>query len=228
MLLQRAIGKDRERGNQSGVERKTLTLARAQLQAGDRETALVTLEPLADSTRLAIAVSAARLYVSAGELERAARIAATMNTNLNPEYRAAASYIEGNIRLAEKDYGAAVDALTLSLDRLDSWLAHYDRGRVYAAAGFHAEALGEFELCQRRIGEASALFLDDSPTFSISGNLPYWLGVVKQELGMSSEAMQAFSGFIQRRTGGATDPLVADARSRLQTLQGDSAAGGQP
>ena len=88
----------------------------------------------------------------------------------------------------------------------------FQLGQAYLEAGFAAEAMDEFQICQDRIGEASALFLDDRPTWRYSATLPYWFGRAEQELGMAHSAKEKYRLFLQLRPEG---PLADDARGRL-------------
>ena len=103
-------------------------------------------------------------------------------------------------------------ALSEAIDKQDHWLLRYERGKVYLRAGYFAEALDEFTECSNRIGEASALFLDDKPTLRVAGELPYWLARAQAELGMAGAAAENFRRFIERRPA---DPLADDARQRI-------------
>ena len=120
--------------------------------------------------------------------------------------------------MAEGNLVQAVDALEDSLSRADAWLTHYGLGRAYLAAGYAAEALAEFQTCKRRLGEATSLFLDDSPTFHYSAPLSYWLGVTKQELGMNSEATADLENFLASRNASVDSAQVIDARERIEAM----------
>jgi len=58
----------------------------------------------------------------------------------------------------------------------DVWLGRFDAGVAYVQAGHFAEALLELELCEKRWGEATALFFDDVPTYGYHAPLSYWIG----------------------------------------------------
>ena len=69
-------------------------------------------------------------------------------------------------------------------------------------------------LCEQRRGEATAIFLNDLPTWRYMAALPYWLGRAQQELGMADAATSSFQGFLSSYD--ADDRLTQDAKSRLQ------------
>ena len=117
-----------------------------------------------------------------------------------------------------KFYPEAQQQLRLFLDKYpEHWRTSYARnllGRAYLEADFFAEALGEFTACEERRGEASAVFLDDTPSVRYLSTLPYWTGRAQAGLSMRSAANQEFGKFLALRPEGG--PLADDARQRLQ------------
>ena len=110
---------------------------------------------------------------------------------------------------------SAIDAYREAVKFADFWLARYEMGVVYARAGAWAEAHAEFTACEKRRGEATAIFLDDTPTVRYLAALPYWLGRAQEGLGQQAAAHANYTKFLANR--GATlpaDPLVIDARKR--------------
>ena len=122
--------------------------------------------------------------------------------------------IEGEALLRR---GNARDALARFEDakRLgDAWLVHFDRGQAYLQLGAFTEADADFEACAKRRGEATAVFLDDVPTFHYFPPVYYYLGRAQQGLG-SANATDSYKQFLAIKTKGDGDPLVADARRRM-------------
>ena len=95
---------------------------------------------------------------------------------------------------------------------------HFDAGRAYIDLGAFAEADSELEACQKRRGEATALFLDESPTYYVFPPVYYYLGRAQQGL-KSSAAADSYKTFIDIKNGGQ-DPLLADAAKRMAALSG--------
>ena len=60
--------------------------------------------------------------------------------------------------------GDAMEALADARKRADLWLVRFTTGVAYSGFNHHVEA-DELEGCTKRIGEATAVFLDDVPTF---------------------------------------------------------------
>jgi tetratricopeptide (TPR) repeat protein len=186
-LLTAAIATDEATGNDIGRANKLIALAQAYQGLAETELARRALElALANSTSLSHRVPAARLYVELGDMSAANAIVQALDGSLQTESRASAALITGNILLAEGKIVAAVDALRESLEKSDAWLTRFDLGRAYFTAGSYAEALSEFEECERRIGEAAAIFLDDIPTYHYTTPMQRWLTDTKQKLGMSA------------------------------------------
>ena len=121
---------------------------------------------------------------------------------------------------AQENPVAAVDAFNRSLERIDSWLARMGLGRAYYASGFYAEALGEFEQCRDRLGEATALFLDDIPTFHHAAPLYYWLGQTKLSLGMTKQARADLEQYVSLRVDSDRSVTTESARSEVRKLNG--------
>jgi hypothetical protein len=99
------------------------------------------------------------------------------------------------------------------------WLARFYLGVAYETAGRHGEAISELEICRRRIGEATALFLDEVPTYRYAAPLPYWLARAQEGLGQAAQARSNYEAFLGQKKGPTRDSLVLDARRRLAALR---------
>jgi hypothetical protein len=97
---------------------------------------------------------------------------------------------------------------------VDTWLGRYLLGRAYLEAGAFTEADSELEICLKRRGEATAVFLDDVPSYHVFPPVYYWLGRAQEGLG-SPKAADSFRRFVEIRANAQDDPLVLDARRRL-------------
>ncbi len=107
----------------------------------------------------------------------------------------------------------AIEQLTGALEIADLWLLRFHLGRAYFEADYFVEAVDELTAARQRQGEATALFLDDLPTYHHAATLPYWLGRAQAELGMVEDAAENFTLFLKLRPAGG--PLTEDARQRL-------------
>jgi len=93
-------------------------------------------------------------------------------------------------------------------------------GGVLYALGRYDDARTHFDRCLTlsrlvgfRRGEATALFLDDLPTYHVLPPVHYYMGLA-QEAMKSSGAGESFRTFLAIKQRG-DDPLVPDARHRL-------------
>lgn len=98
---------------------------------------------------------------------------------------------------------------------VDTWLGRYNLGRAYLEAGAFAEALSEFEKCQKRRAEALSVFLMDFPTFRYLDSLDYYVGRVLEGSG-SPAAKDSYQKFLDiKANADPGHPMVTDAQSRL-------------
>ena len=218
-LLSEGIRVDLESGNNRAASHKSVYLAYARWELDEPEAALQALDTALQSSQvISHLLPAARLLIKMGEGERAEVIHQQLDSRLQRNSRAAAAIIAAELALAAGDTAAAVDALNTSIAHTDSWLARCSLGRAYASAGYHAEALGELEQCENRIGESTAVFLDDTPTFHYSAPLYYWLGLTRQQLGMLDAAQKDYSRYLSLRVDSDQSEMSRDARERLAEL----------
>ena len=172
-LLPSGVQRDEGQGNLLGAAAKLVALAEAHASHQDwasRDAAMAKLRKLSkqDSTLVPVA----RLAVAAGRSGEAKAIAAELATRLPAQSRAYGNLIEAEIAMANRQYPAAIDALNTAQKLADLWLVRYALGLAYFQAGNYPEANSEFEKCRARRGEASALFLDDLPTYRYYATLP--------------------------------------------------------
>ena len=213
-VLPAAAQRDRDQRNTVGAVAKLLALAEAYAamnrwpKAND---ALKEARALSEDDN--VRVTTARLSINSGRLDQARAIAADLAQRLPPQSRAYGKMIEAEMAMAAKQFPAAIDALNAAREFADLWLVRYTSGLVYFNRGEYLEAVSEFAKCQERRGEATALFLDDLPTFRYYALVPYWLGRAREMRGL--DAKPQYEEFLAIRGAAASDPLVVDARRRL-------------
>jgi tetratricopeptide (TPR) repeat protein/predicted Ser/Thr protein kinase len=159
--------------------------------------------------------TAARALIAANRSDHALRIASQLGSQIESELQMYGKLIEGEVLLKS---GKARDALSRFEEAKklsDSWLARFDRGRAYLELGAFTEADADFDACLKRRGEATAVFLDDVPTYHYFAPLYYYRGRAREGLG-SPSAIESYKQFLAIKTNGDGDPLVADARRRVQ------------
>ncbi len=98
----------------------------------------------------------------------------------------------------------------------DAWQTRYLLGRAYLVAAAYTEADAEFDACLTRKGEATAVYLDDVPTWRMIAPVYYYRGVSRAALKSTAGAADAFRTFVEFKSGGdENSALVADAQKRL-------------
>jgi len=215
--LPAAIKRDEAQGNSLGAVAKLVALSEAYAARGNasgRQTAIAQARAASTQAAESVLVPAARQAIAAGRLDEARKIAAELQQRLPAQSRAYANLIEGEAAIAEKQYPAAIDALNAAQKLADLWLVRFALGLAYFHHGDFPEAVSEFEKCRERRGEATAVFLDDSPTIRYYATLPYWLGRAREM--QKRDARTQFQEFLTIRQGATGDPLVEDARRRLE------------
>lgn len=192
-----------------------LVLARSQQSADDNDGARASIAAsLAIAAGTSTQVAAALLSIDSGDLEVAKSYGEKLSKKLQSHARAYGKLIEGGVAMSGQDSVAAIDAIRAGTEFADLWLLRFYLGRAYLQGGFFAEAMDEFMLCEERRGEATAIFLNDLPTWRYMAALPYWLGRAQQGLGMTDAASTSFQKFLD--TYQADDSLARDAKIRLQ------------
>ena len=160
----------------------------------------------------------ARVFLAGGDVATAKALSAELDRQLQPQSRAYSKIIDGEIALREERLTDAVDAFRAASRLYNVWLIHFDLGVAYVQAGLDhsAEAVSEFELCTKRRGEATAMFLDEIPSFRHLATLPYWIGRAQEGVGMKAGAVENYKAYLSIRAAAVNDPLAADAKRRIQ------------
>jgi tetratricopeptide (TPR) repeat protein len=158
---------------------------------------------------------AGRVFAAAGRASRAKDMAAELDKSLVPDTQALGLTLGGELLLIEGDIRGAVATLQQSLKVADTWMTRYLLGRAYLQAQEYQDADREFDNCERRQGEATALHIDDVPTWRVIAPLYYYTGVARAALKRSTAA-DALRTFVEMKRGGdEKNALVADAEKRL-------------
>ena len=213
--LKTGIAADRAAKSTTNEALKQVALAEAELAAGRRTQAVdAAHEALKLARRLETMVPAARVLLRAGKAAEARTLAAELEGQLQKQNRAYGKIVLAEIALDEKKTADAIDLLTQARALTDLWLGRFDMAIAYIQGDAFAEALPELEACQKRRGEATALFFDDTPSVRYLAPLSYWLGRAEEGLQMST-ASSRYQAYLDLRKAAPADPLAADARKRL-------------
>ena len=179
---------------------------RAAVAAADKAVSL--------SQGYSVRVMAAEVYVDANQLPKANAIAGDLNKQLDSESRSYAKLIEGIGLLQTGRSVDAIQELNEAQKISDTWLGNFYLGKAYLAVKAFAQADSEFDNCLRRQGEATAIFLDEEPTFHRLPLVYYYDGIAREGL-HSNSATQSFQLFLAARSKPQVDPLAADARRHV-------------
>jgi tetratricopeptide (TPR) repeat protein len=158
---------------------------------------------------------AGRIFAAAGRTPRAKEMASELDKSLVLETRALGLTLLGEIQLIENDVRGAVATLQQSLKIADTWMTHYLLGRAYLLGQDFQLADTEFDKCESRKGEATAVYIDDLPTWRLMAPLYYYTGLTRSALKRPTAA-DAFRTFVELKKGGdEKSSLVTDAERRL-------------
>jgi len=162
--------------------------------------------------------SIALVYVEAGQPGLAAKVAEELNAKPNPELQAYARIIEGEVAQKEGNIPGAVNLYYKSTALLDTWIGHLALGCAHLEAKEYIEAHSEFDMCLKRRGEATSIFLDDFPSYRYFAPVYYYLGRAQEGL-KSPAAKESYQKFLKiKERADPGDPLVEDAQKRFRNL----------
>jgi tetratricopeptide (TPR) repeat protein len=213
-LLQKANGAS-AKIDDSTLAAHSLLQAEAKLAAGRASEAAADAKSVLARDNGAISQFAAgRIYVEAGQYAPVQAIISQLSGRLDPDSQAYGKLLEGELFLKRGDARRAI-ALFQEAEKLsDTWIGRLDLGRAYVEAGAFTEADSELEKCLKRRGEASAIYLDDVPTFRSLPPVYYYLGRAQEGL-KSPAAVESFKTFLSIKEKGDEAGLVKDAEKRV-------------
>jgi tetratricopeptide (TPR) repeat protein len=213
-ILESGVAADLAMKNSDGAGRKLAMLAEVLLLTGRPAAAIASAErALATSTDGAVSVSAALVLARAGERKKALAVAGAQEKELEADPQMYGKVIRAAVELQAKRYREAIGLLKEAQKNANSWPVHRELATAYLEAGSFAEADTEIEICLKRKGEATAVFLDEVPTYRLYPPLYYDLGRAREGL-KSPGAAEAFRTYLGLAADPG-DPRVSDARKRL-------------
>ncbi len=213
-ILEKAVAADEQNKNPDAAAVKWTTLAQAYLLLGHSGSARAALQhALADSKDTSVLFWSSRIAEGLGEDAKAVDVSKQLSSRLEPDAQAYAKLIQGELELKHRKPREAVALFIESQKIADTWLGRFDLGQAYLEAGAYAEADSELEICLKRRGEATALFLDESPTYHLFPPVYYYLGRAQEGL-KSPAANESYKTFLALKQIADRDPLVSDARRR--------------
>jgi tetratricopeptide (TPR) repeat protein len=213
-LLQKTSSPTFGKTDDSTLAAYLILLAEAKLAAGKASDAAADAKSaLAHDNGGMVQFSAGRIYIEAGQLGAAQSLASQLASHLNPDDQAYAKLLEGEASLKRGDAKRAAMSFDEAEKLADTWIGRFDLGRAYIDMGAYTEADSELEKCLKRRGEASAIFLDDVPTFRAFPPVYYYLGRAQEGL-KSPAAADSFKTFLAIKANGDEAGLVSDAKKR--------------
>jgi serine/threonine protein kinase/tetratricopeptide (TPR) repeat protein len=199
---------------------KFADLAQTQLLRGQKAAAAAAADKaLANSTSAKIRFLAARIFIDAGQLKKATPLMTGLAAEVQPGPQSYGKLLEAQIATASKDPRPAIKLATDAIALLDTWIAHYELGRAYLAAGMFAQADSEFDQCiNKRHGEGLSLFVDEEPTFGYFPMAYFYQGRVREGMKLPGAA-DSYRAYLTIREKAGEDPLLADLRRRAGTAK---------
>jgi len=213
-VLEKGIEADVAASDSGSAAVKLVALAEARLAQGQPAAALAAADRAVSLAKGEnVQYPAARVYLESGREARALEIARALSQRLEQDPQAYAELIKAEASLKQGKARDAVRVLENAKKLADTWMGRYLLGRAYLEAGAFPDADRELEACAKRRGEATALFLDESPTVRYTPPAVYWLGRAREAI-KSPAAAESYKAFVAIKDGGE-DPLLPDARKRL-------------
>ncbi len=214
-ILEQAIADDLVAKDAEAGADRAATLALTELARGKTSKAISTAgKASARSTEPGVIYRAAQVYIAAGQEAKALQLVAPLSQRLETEPQVYAKLIAGEAQLKRGNAREALNSFQAAAKLANTWLGHFDMGLAYLAASAFTEASSEFDVCLKRRGEATSVFLDDIPSYHLLPAVYYYQGRAREGL-HSSGAADSYTTFLTIKEKGTGDPLVADARRRL-------------
>ncbi len=218
-ILDAGVKADMAAKDNSRAAAKWAMLGQAWLAKGQNAQAIAAAERASNgSTDESLLFPSAMIFLETGKADKAMELSQKLSQRLEPDPGAYGKLIEAEAQMKRKDYRDAVRTFQDAQKIADTWLGHFGLGRAYLEAGAFTEADGEFDACVKRRGEATAVFLDDEPSWRYFAPVYYYLGRAREGL-QSPGAADAYRNYLKIREKSANDPLAKDAEKRLRSLE---------
>ena len=215
-LLKAGIAADVAAKNARGRALKHTAMGDALLARGDPAAAAREAElALAADQSDPVSLRAGLVLARTGRTAPALKVADTLAKKFEADPQAYARLIQAEVSLAQRQARVALEHAREAQKLADTWLGHMILARIYLDLNAFPEASSELDAAIRRSGEATAVTLDEWPTFRYFPPVHYYKGVAQQGL-KSAAAKASFETFLKiKENGDETGGLVADARRRL-------------
>jgi eukaryotic-like serine/threonine-protein kinase len=217
-VLENGIAADSAAPDRDYAIAKIVALAEAELAQAKPAKAIENVnQALKLSKSYPTLFAAARVLLRMGQMEKARQLASDLDARPRPEPRAYGKLIAAEILMEQRKATEAIAALKEAQQLADTWTGHLDLGRAYLMANAPADADSELDVCIKRRGEATSLFLDDVPTHRYLPEVYYYKGRATQGLTgeHSPAAIDSFKKFLALKNASQRDPMVESARQQV-------------
>ena len=213
-LLDHGIVADTAAKNMTGVAQKRVALADAYLAQGNVASAAKAAEQAVEASD-SVALPAGLILARAGKVQAALKIADGLAQKIDADPQAYAFLLRAEASLAQNQARAALEHVRAAQKLADTWVGRVLLARIYIALEQFAEASSEIDVAMKRRGEATAVGLDDWPTYRYFPQALYYTALAQEGL-KSPAAKESMAAFLAiKKNGDEAGGLVADARRRL-------------
>ena len=218
-ILKQGIAADTASKSATGRALKHVAMADAMLARGDASAAAREAETaLTIDQTDPVALTAGLVLAKAGRRAAAESVAQKLSQKLEADPQAYAELIQAEIGLSQKQPRVAIERVRAAQKLADSWIGRVIAARSLIEAGAFAEASSEIDAAIKRKGEATAITLDEWPTFRYFPQVYFYKGLALDGL-KSPAARDNFETFLAiKAKGDETAGLVADARKKIAEL----------
>jgi tetratricopeptide (TPR) repeat protein len=215
-ILQTGLAADAKAGDSGALARGQVATGEAFLALGQKTRAIeAARRAVSLSGHESILVPAALVFIETGRSDEAENIAVKLENMLQIQTIAYARLVRAEIAASRGRYAEAIDAFRDSIKRRDTWFARYLLGRLYARTEHFPEAMAELDLCAKRAGEVTDVFVADTPSLRYLPPAFYWLARSQNAMGVAT-ARATYGRFLALRAeADPPDPLALDAKKRL-------------
>jgi serine/threonine protein kinase/tetratricopeptide (TPR) repeat protein len=215
-LLKGGIASDTAAKNVTGLALKHVAMAEALFARGDPPGAAREAElALAVDQSDPVALTAGLMLAKIGKTAAAQQAADILAKRLEVDPQAYSHLIQAELSLVQRRGGAALEHARQAQKLADTWLGRLILARSYLELSAFGEASSEIGVAIERLGEATAVTLDEWPTFRYFAPVHYYLGRAQEGV-KSPAAAASYKTFLDiKQRGDEAGGLVADARRRL-------------
>lgn len=219
VILNKGITADLKSGQADYAADKLLILADVFLQKNQKVKAIEYADKaLASSKNEDVMFVAARIYLQAGADQKAKAIKDELGKKVQTINQAYVRLLEGEISLKKGDAASGIRFFREAQTLVDTWLGRFFMGFASLEAGAFTEAYTEFDLCLKRRGEATSVFMNDLPSYRYFPQVYYYLGRAQEGL-KSPAAKESYQAFLKIKEKSPDARLVKDAKRRLAGLK---------